>query len=59
MKKLILATAFGIAASAALAGSYNPPVVDEAVIVEDAASSTGVSWIVPSLTILFLLAIFS
>ena len=59
MKKLILATAFGLAASTALAGSYNPPVVDEVVIVEDTASSTGVSWIVPSLTVLILLAIFS
>ena len=59
MKKLILATVLSVAASAAFAGSYNPPIVDEVIIVEDVASSTGVSWVAPVMAVLIFLAILS
>ena len=57
MKKLLLTAAFCATASTAFAGSYQPPIVDEVIIVEDTASSASHAWLVPVTLVLILLAV--
>lgn len=55
MKKVILGVAFALAATAATAGSVAPPVMEDAVIVDQTATSSVSHHILPPL--LFVLSV--
>ena len=57
MKKLLLASAFAAASTAAFAGSYSEPVVEPVVIIEDTASSSSHAWVTPVMIVLIILAL--
>lgn len=47
MKKLVLGAAFALVASTAVAGSVAPPILEDAVIIEQAATSSVSHHIIP------------
>jgi len=52
MKNLVLGAAFALAATAATAGSVAPPIIEEPVIIEQAATSSVSDHILPPLVFL-------
>lgn len=57
MKKLVLGAAFALAASTAMAGSLADPVIEQDIVIEQAATSSVNQHILPPL--LFVLAVAS
>ena len=55
MKKLVLGAAFALVATSAVAGSVAPPIIEDTVIIEQAATSSVNHHILPPL--LFVLAV--
>ena len=55
MKKVVLGAAFALVASTALAGSVAPPVIEDAVIVDQAATSSVNHHVLPP--VMFLLSV--
>jgi len=55
MKKLVLVAAFALVASASVAGSVAPPIIEDAVIIEQASTSSVSHHIIPPA--LFLLSV--
>lgn len=56
MQKILLAGAFALTATAAVAGNLNEPVLEPVitpVIIEEETSSAGNGWLVPVLALLF------
>ncbi|MCP5036448.1 MAG: hypothetical protein GY945_02495 [Rhodobacteraceae bacterium] len=56
MKKTAIAAAIAMTATSATAGAYSDPIVDPVIIIEDAASSSSHSWLVPAVFLLILFA---
>ena len=56
MKKLVLATAFALAASSATAGSLSDPIIEQEVIIEQAATSSINQHILPPLMFVMMVA---
>ena len=55
MKKLILGAAFALVASTAFAGSVAPPIIEDTVIIEQAATSSVSHHLIPAM--LFVIAV--
>ncbi len=56
MKKLVLGTAFALAASSAMAGSLADPVVEPEIVIEQAATSSMNQHILPPLLFVLIVA---
>lgn len=57
MKKLVLGAAFAVAANAAMAGSLAVPVMEEEIIIEQAATSSVNHHILPPLFFVMFVAV--
>ncbi len=55
MKKVVLGAAFALVASTAIAGSVAPPIIEDTVIIEQAATSSVSHHIIPPM--LFLISV--